>query len=376
MSKILIAFSTGPDSVYLYHYLKKQNHELSICYVNHKIRDDVDEDIKFAKEFSEKEGINLYIEELNLENFSEGIAREKRYEKLEKVRKQIGYDLIATGHNLNDNVETIIFRMIRGTGLEGLKGIPRKRNNIIRPILDVSKENILKFLEDNNIPYRIDYTNSMNVYSRNKIRNEIFPIMKEINTNFLDNISRLINSINEDEKIRELKEYIYQELKKFNISHSSEKIKNILDIKDKIGASISLNDKYIWYKTYNFYGIKERKESVKFNYNLLLGESIKINGYNIEFCDSKSLNLEKKGQYIYNIGSIKKVIIRNRDRGDCLDNKKIKAILINNKVDRHIRDEIPLICTDTKVLIIPMLKCSKEINKEIEHNSNYIVITK
>ena len=146
---------------------------------------------------------------LNLEKFNENSAREKRYEALEKCRIENGYTYIATGHNMNDNVETVIFRLLRGTGLDGLKGIPKKRGHIIRPILGISKEEILEYLKVNNISYRIDYTNLTNDYSRNIIRNKMMPIMKEINEGYLDNISRFITLLNED---NEVKRYIKKKL--------------------------------------------------------------------------------------------------------------------------------------------------------------------
>lgn len=93
--------------------------------------------------------------------------------------------------------------MIRGTGIEGLKGIPRKRLNIIRPILDISKEQILKFLKEHDIEYLIDYTNNTNDYSRNLIRNKILPLMSEVNENYLENISRFIKILNENSEIKE-----------------------------------------------------------------------------------------------------------------------------------------------------------------------------
>ncbi len=379
MSKILIAFSGGPDSVYLYHYLKKQNHEIGICYINHNVRKDVENDINFVIDFARKENIFYSIENLKLEKFSEDKAREKRYEILEKVRKENSFEYIATGHNKNDNVETIIFRMIRGTSLEGLKGIPKKRENIIRPILNYTKEEILEYLEKENIKYLIDYTNFENDYSRNKIRNQILPIMKEINTNYLSNISRLIDLVNEDEN-KESKEYIYLELKKYDINVSSNKIQEILNIKDKNGLSIDLNEKYVWYSSYDFYGVLNRDDlkSNEFSYEININETKNINGYEISLFDYENIKkyLEKKEYKIYNVGSNKKIFVTNRKNGDMLDSKKVKSILINLKIDRLIRDILPIIRTNDEVISIADIKFSKKISKELDVNSNYVAIKK
>lgn len=374
MSKILIAFSGGPDSVFLYYFLKKRGHELSLCYVNHNVRLDVENDIKFINEFSKKEEVPLYIKEIKLEKFNEDIARKKRYEKLEECLKDINYDYIATGHNKNDNVETLIFRLLRGTGFDGLKGIPRKRGKIIRPILDISKEEILNYLNNNKIKYLIDYTNLENNYSRNKIRNLIFPIFKDINENFLDNISRLIQISNEN---IELKEKIKKELNSKNIAYNKNKIDEIYNIYNKNGSTIRLNEKYIWCKTYNYYGIREISETKEFLYNIKLNEEIEINGYTILLCtDKKYFELEKKGYNLYNVKSANNIQIRNKREGDKLDNTKLKKIFINLKIDRYERNLLPIILVDNTIILLANLKKSKNINEYYEQNTNYIAIKK
>ena len=374
MSKILIAFSGGPDSVFLYYFLKKRGHELALCYINHNVRSDVENDIKFINEFSKKEEVPLYIKEIKLEKFNEDIARKKRYEELEKCLKDINYDYIATGHNKNDNVETLIFRLLRGTGFDGLKGIPRKRGKIIRPILDISKEEILNCLNNNKIKYLIDYTNLENNYSRNKIRNLIFPIFKDINENFLDNISRLIQISNEN---IELKEKIKKELNSKNIAYNKNKIDEIYNIYNKYGSTIRLNEKYIWCKTYNYYGIREISETKEFLYNIKLNEEIEINGYTILLCTYKKyFELEKKGYYLYNVKSANNIQIRNKREGDKLDNTKLKKIFINLKIDRYERNLLPIILVDNTIILLANLKKSKNINEYYEQNTNYIAIKK
>ena len=172
--KILIAFSGGPDSVFLFYllnYLKSEyNLELALMYVNHNLRSDVDNDLNFVKDFSKKNDVKLYIESVDVNSHSKKMkksielaARELRYEALEKVFQKEGFTKIATGHNLDDNVETFIFRLLRGTSVTGLKSIPKTRENIIRPILDFEKSEILSFLKNKNYKYIIDYTNNQRI---------------------------------------------------------------------------------------------------------------------------------------------------------------------------------------------------------------------
>lgn len=379
MSKILIAFSGGPDSVYLYHYLKKREHEIYLCYVNHNVRDDVENDIKFVREFGKNNNVPFVIKSINLDKFNENNARELRYAELENARKEFDCEYIATGHNKNDNVETLIFRLTRGTGLDGLKGIPRQRGLVIRPILDVSKEDILKYLDENDISYLIDYTNNQDIYTRNIIRNRIIPILKEINPNVINNISNLIELVNisDDEN-----EKIIKELKKYDINISKNKIDEILSVKNKVGSSIRLNDKYIWYVGYNKSGVKELIEEINYSYTLEKGKTINVFNYQISINSGAMFknSLEKSKFKIYNIDKIEKIIIRNRKYGDRINSKKIKDILISNKIDKDIRNQIPVITDEAgNVLLFADIKSLKGIVEiknicELDDNKTYVSI--
>ena len=379
MSKILIAFSGGPDSVYLYYYLKKRKHEIYLCYVNHNLREDVENDIKFVNEFGKNNNVPFVIKSINLDKFSENSARELRYSELENARKEFGCEYIATGHNKNDNVETLIFRLIRGTGPNGLKGIPIKRDNIIRPILYVSKEDILKYLDENSISYLIDYTNNQDIYARNIIRNKIIPILKEINPNAINNISNLIELVNISD---DQNEKIIKELKKYDINISKNKIYEIISANNKVGSSIRLNDKYIWYVGYNKCCVKKMLDEINYSYTLEKGKTINIFNYEITINSGNMFKniLEKINFKIYNIDKLEKIIIRNRRYGDRINSKKIKDILISNKIDKDIRYQIPVITDEYgNVLLLADIKSVKEIVEiknicELDDNKTYVSI--
>ena len=257
--KVLIAFSGGPDSVFLFYILNslKEEYNLSIelVYVNHKIRDDVELDISFVKLFSYKNDVEYHIKEINLGKLmkenklsEEEAGRYGRYKVFSNIMEEKGLNKVATGHNLDDNIETFIFRMLRGTSLNGLKGIPVKRGNIIRPILDFKKEDILNILDNVNEEYRIDSTNLEIKYTRNKIRNLIFPLFNEINPLFKEKVFNLINEIN-DLEIEEKNEngelklsklinlskaeqnkQIFSLISSYNIQINREKIRQIRDL--------------------------------------------------------------------------------------------------------------------------------------------------
>jgi len=189
--KILIALSGGPDSVFLLYFLLKYKRKYGInlgaMHVNHMIRgEEADRDEKFCRKLCLQSEVDCHTVKRNVPSFAklnrisiEEAAREIRYKELSKVQKKFGYDKIATAHNCSDNAETVFLNLIKGTGLKGLSGIPIRRGNIIRPILSISKEEILEYLAKNNVEYLIDKSNLSNVYERNFIRNEIFPPIKK-----------------------------------------------------------------------------------------------------------------------------------------------------------------------------------------------------
>lgn len=189
--KILIALSGGPDSVFLLNFLlkyrRKYGIEIGAMHINHMIRgEEANNDEKFCRKLCLQLGVDYHTVKRNVPSFAktnkisiEEAAREVRYKELLKVQKKFSYNKIATAHNCSDNAETIFLNLIKGTGLKGLSGIPIRRENIIRPILSISKDEILEYLKKSNVEYLIDKTNLSNIYERNMIRNEMFPLIKK-----------------------------------------------------------------------------------------------------------------------------------------------------------------------------------------------------
>ena len=354
--KILLAFSGGPDSVYMLEQLLsiKDEYELTLHlgYVNHNLRKDVNRDIEFVKKIAEKYNIEYSILDIYMDKFSESLARELRYEKLEDLKTKLGFNKIATGHNKSDNAETIIFRIIRGTSIDGLKGIAPRRDDIIRPILYLTKNEILSRV---NNEYIIDSTNLENDYSRNKIRNLIFPIFKEINNGFIDNIVNLHNNIS---NVDEIKKEILDMLKSNNISLNSRKINDIYNSYfSSESKMIDLGKDYIWYKSYNDYGVKKKEEFFleEYSYILEYGKEIKIQDFYVGYVNKILLEKNKYSEYnIYSFlyNSDDQIIVRNRKNGDKLGNKKLKKIFIDNKINRFERDQIPLVVVNDKIVLV------------------------
>jgi tRNA(Ile)-lysidine synthase len=208
--RILIALSGGADSVFLLHFLtkfkKKYKSELAVLHINHLIRGkNADEDEKFCREMCSKLDVKFYSVRKNVKLFAaknkisvEEAGRILRYKTLNETARKYQYDKIATAHHLSDNAETVLLNLIKGTGLKGLSGIPVKRDNIIRPILSLSKEEITSYLQQNKILFRTDESNLSDDYERNFIRNNIIPLIKNrLNPSFehaLFNASAIIKS--------------------------------------------------------------------------------------------------------------------------------------------------------------------------------------
>lgn len=220
---IVVGLSGGPDSVCLFDILcdLAKEMELSIyaVHINHKLRPGAAEaDQKYVEELCEKRNVpcHVFVEDCNdlakkLGLTSEEAGRKVRYESFGKVALSLHEKgipknkiAIALAHNANDQCETILFRMMRGTGTDGLAGIPYKRfdeNNfsIVRPILDMTRSEIEEYCEYNKLSPRIDHTNSENIYARNKIRNMLIPFLADnFNENIVETINRLGKIASED----------------------------------------------------------------------------------------------------------------------------------------------------------------------------------
>ncbi|SYZ73003.1 putative tRNA(Ile)-lysidine synthase [Candidatus Zixiibacteriota bacterium] len=189
--KVLVAFSGGPDSTALLHILRclseDMKFQLGACYINHKIRPRaVRKEISFCSDFCHHLNIPFFVAEADIPAFAresrlslEQAGREFRYLILKRIADEDGYDKIALGHHRDDIVETILFRLFRGTGPQGLLGIKPSKDKIIRPLHNLSRAQIEKYLKKNKLPSMLDSTNRQSEYSRNYLRNKIIPLIEK-----------------------------------------------------------------------------------------------------------------------------------------------------------------------------------------------------
>ena len=237
---IVVGVSGGPDSITLLtclnKYKEKFNYKIIVAHINHLIRKDSKEDEQFVENYCKKNNIPVFIKRAKVEEIAkkqkrgtEETGRKIRYDFFNEVLEKNNANKIAIAHNMNDNAETMILNLIRGTGLQGLEGIRPRNNNIIRPLINCKREEIESYCKKNNLNPRIDSTNSENIYRRNIIRNKILPSLKEINPNIVETLSRTTKIIRENNTyIKESSQEIFD---KIAIVGNEEKNENLNDIK-------------------------------------------------------------------------------------------------------------------------------------------------
>ena len=243
--KIVLGVSGGPDSLFMLEILNrirnnkeyKLNFEIIVAHVNHMIREEAVLEEEFVKEFCQKIKVPFFAKRIDVVKFAnnnkigtEEAGRNIRYEFFDEVMEKTNSNKIAIAHNKNDKAETILMNILRGSGISGLKGIePTRENKIIRPIIEIERNDIEKYCEENNLEPRIDKSNFENTYTRNKIRNIVIPLIKEeFNPNIIETITRLSEVVKEEDEF--LEKMIKEKFEKCLLNKKENEI--ILDLKE------------------------------------------------------------------------------------------------------------------------------------------------
>ena len=279
--KIVIGVSGGPDSITLLNILnefkEKLNINIYVAHINHMIRKEADEETKYVHDFCKKINVEFYSKKINVKEEAkklkigtEEAGRNIRYDFFEEVAKKVGANKIATAHNSNDNAETVLMNIFRGSSVSGLKGIePIRDGKFIRPLIETSRKRIEEYCAENKLNPRYDKTNKENIYTRNKVRNLLIPyIQKEFNPNIIDGINRLSNIAKEEEEFlnsvvkKEYKKLLIMEKdNKNNLNENQEKDKNgeeevkvILNLKEFNKLDNVIKSRLILYTISKVYG--------------------------------------------------------------------------------------------------------------------------
>lgn len=404
--RIMIALSGGSDSVCLFHILNKLKmsigFELFAFHLNHNIRQEAKHDELFVKKLCEEYGIKLFLESIDIpkirtkENLGlEELSRKIRYDLINKISTENNIDKTATAHHLLDHSESIILNMVRGSGIRGLRGIGIKNGNIIRPMLVLSKDEILDYIKENNLEYVTDKTNFDTDYSRNNIRHNVLPHLKEVNNNAFmhffelsmvaEEIEDLLNELSKKVKFYHEKNGVYifindfidlnKAVKKqvlFNMLRSikvtkdisSKHVNKIIDLISKNKTTFDLNIsndiivKRRYDKLYFEYNNQKRKEEIYINVENKDYFDININEYQIKLKKIKILEKNNEDKYVDYDKIENNLFIRNRKEGDVFSpfglkgSKKLKKYFIDKKIPKEKRDSIPLLVDGENIVAV------------------------
>ena len=414
---IVVGFSGGPDSVFLVEMLKKLQDffkfKIYLVHINHLLRgEDADADENFSYDYAKRNNLEIFVKRIPVKEIAkktgktlEEVGREERYNFFSEIYNKVGANKIATAHNKDDQIETFLFRLVRGTSLQGLEGIKLKYNNIIRPISEIYKKDILEYLNKNEIQYKIDKTNFENEFTRNSIRLDLIPfIEKRYNIKFKDKLFSLIEEIRENNKknFLDLDEYVDEEnrltlekiktlslferknllvhfLNKKNIKINRNKIDEINSLIKSDGTKkIDLDLNFRIVKDYHHLYIEKKEEETISCLNEILQLKIPSETYfnkykiKIEFVENKE-KTKYKNQYLLYAMNNDIIEIRYRKEGDRIfldenHSKKLKEVLINQKVPRDVRDRIPIFLYKNNIFWIYGIKKSY-IPKENKNTS-------
>ena len=262
-NKLLIAISGGADSVALFLCLKELGYDVELAHCNFNLRgDESDNDEEFVKQLADKFGVRLHLKSFDTQKYADEnkvsiqmAARDLRYKWFNELLVDNNLNYIAVGHHKNDDVETFFINLTRGSGLKGLLGIQSKNNNVIRPLLCVSRLEIEAYLSAVKQSFREDSSNKSVKYLRNKIRHELMPLLTEMNPSIQETISNEI----------EILEGVFQVFEEQIESKRKEILKNENGIfKLKITDLQKLNPLNIYlYEFLNPYGFSEVNQIVK-----------------------------------------------------------------------------------------------------------------
>ena len=289
---IVIGVSGGPDSMCLLHILNLLKEELEfnivVAHINHMIREEAEEETRYVQEYCEKIGVQCFIKRIDVikkaeaeKSGTEEAGRKARYDFFEEVLDKVNGNKIAIAHNSNDNAETVLMNIFRGSGTSGLKGIePIRDNKFIRPLIECERKEIEKYCEDNKLEPKIDKSNFENIYTRNKIRNILIPtIQKEFNTNIIESLNKLSLLAREEEEFvqKYIEELVQNELleQDENLGNSTSSKSIVINLKRFNELDGFVKSKVI------FYAIKQIQGSTQGIEKIHVDDIIKLCSKNI-----------------------------------------------------------------------------------------------
>ncbi|TDR25432.1 tRNA lysidine(34) synthetase TilS [Flavobacterium cheniae] len=414
--KLLLAVSGGVDSMVLLDLFYKLRFDICIVHCNFQLRGkESDADELLVREICQDGYIPYFIESFDTLEFAKEnklsiqlAARKLRYDWFQEIIS-LGFDYVLTAHHLDDNVETFLINFTRGTGLEGLTGIPAQNGNIIRPLLPFSREEIENYALENKIQWREDSSNASDKYFRNKLRHNIVPTLKELNTGFLDSFQKTLHHLQQAEslvndasklvyeKVVEEKEnqleihlkpllefqnykaYLYQWLKEFGFSAWND----IYDLVEAQSGKQVFSETHILLKNREKLILSERKEINKSEVFIIESIESKVNiPLKLRFCKAVNIFETHSNCIFVDESKIKfPLTIRKWQEGDYFypsgmnGKKKLSKYFKDEKYSLLDKENQWLLCSEDQIIwVIGKRADNRFINKETTQNSIKIVL--
>lgn len=209
--KVLLACSGGIDSMVLAHLLKQLDYQFSIAHCNFMLRgEESNGDEDFVRNYTSRNNIPVYITHFDTALFAgdnklsvQVAARQLRYSWFNELLRENRFDYLLTAHHLDDSVETFLINFTRGTGLEGLTGIPQQNDRVVRPLLPFTREEIEAYALENSIAWREDSSNASDKYLRNRLRHDVVPVIKSLNPSFAQSFQQTLNNLQQAKSLAE-----------------------------------------------------------------------------------------------------------------------------------------------------------------------------
>ena len=279
--KLLLATSGGIDSMVMLHLFQQLESQIAIAHCNFQLRGvESFEDQKFIQDYADANAVPVYITQFDTTAFAEDYklstqvaARELRYNWFYELLETEEYDYILTAHHADDNLETFLINLSRGTGLDGLTGIPEQNENVVRPLLAFSQQEIEEYAKLNNIQWREDSSNASDKYVRNKIRHHLVPLLKELNPNFISSFQKTQNYLQEaKDMVDDAAIMVYQQVatqEDENISFDLNKLKKLPNYKSYLYQWLNEFGFTAWNDIYDLVESQSGKYVLSSEYRLL-----------------------------------------------------------------------------------------------------------
>ncbi len=402
---MLVALSGGADSVCLLVCLlalaDDYNLSVSAAHVNHGLRgQDADSDEAFVRSLCKVRGVPLYVHRADVSLIAkqekiglEEAGRYVRYHFFDELKQEYGFDKIATAHHTGDNVETVLMRLMRGTGIQGLAGIPHQNGVVIRPLLDTTRQEIEAFLEEQNLSYRTDFSNFETNFTRNRVRHELLPFIEEkFNPGFVRTFQEQIGLYSEcNAYIQEEAEKLFERTATFvpggygfsckkllrenafivsTMLHlkatkltkgevSGQHIRRVMENLKAQSGAVSLPDETVAEICHDVLYIRKKTDVKAFAYKLASEMFIPEAECRITVTEMKGSS-KKRGKQVVCLDADKlkgkNLVVRSRAEGDVFyptgmeGKKKLQDFFVDQKVPYFMRDRIPILAADDEVV--------------------------